>query len=232
MEWGHRVLGRVIGLGFIIPLAFFAARKRLTATLPKQLFGMALLLGAQGALGWYMVKSGLEDSLLDTPGAVPRVSQYRLAAHLGTAFVLYAGMFGAGIATLMDWRYAKTGGWAGLKGSDQQWRSVVKSPLVKRFLQNSRALTALVFLTALSGELHAFQTALVIDIAPFLQVPSSPVWMLDCFTMSSHSWADGWLRRQTSYSRLHTPKTLMGLIYGGVTSLKILLRFSSTTDVL
>ncbi|KAH9907128.1 cytochrome oxidase assembly protein-domain-containing protein [Fomitopsis serialis] len=38
------------------------------------------------ALGWYMVKSGLEDSLMDTPGAVPRVSQYRLAAHLGTAF--------------------------------------------------------------------------------------------------------------------------------------------------
>lgn len=152
MEWGHRILGRVIGLGFVIPLAYFAVRKRLTATLPKQLFGMALLLGAQGALGWYMVKSGLEDSLLDTPGTVPRVSQYRLAAHLGTAFVLYAGMFWAGMATIMDWRYAKTGGWAGFKGRDQQWRSVVNNPRVKSFLRNSRALTALVFLTALSGE--------------------------------------------------------------------------------
>ena len=154
MEWGHRILGRVIGLGFIIPLAYFALNKRLTATLPKHLFGMALLLGAQGALGWYMVKSGLEDSLLETPGAVPRVSQYRLAAHLGTAFVLYAGMFSAGIATLMDWKYARTGSWAGLKSGDQQWKSVVNNPLVKRFTRNSRALTALVFLTALSGKFY------------------------------------------------------------------------------
>lgn len=151
MEWGHRVLGRIIGLGFVIPLTFFALRKRLTATMPKQLFGMALLLGAQGALGWYMVKSGLEDSLLETPGAVPRVSQYRLAAHLGTAFVLYAGMFATGIATLMDWRFAKKGEWSGIKGSDEAWKAVVNNPVVKKFARNSKALTALVFLTALSG---------------------------------------------------------------------------------
>ncbi|KAI0347021.1 COX15-CtaA-domain-containing protein [Trametopsis cervina] len=151
MEWGHRVLGRIIGLGFVIPLTYFAVRKRLTATMPKQLFGMALLLGAQGALGWYMVKSGLEDSLMETPGAVPRVSQYRLAAHLGTAFVLYAGMFATGVATLMDWRFAKRGEWAGLKGDDQAWKAIVDNPLVKKFARNSKALTALVFLTALSG---------------------------------------------------------------------------------
>ena len=72
MEWGHRVLGRIIGVGFVVPLAYFALRKQLTATLPRNLFGMALLIGAQGALGWYMVKSGLEDSLMHTPGAVPR----------------------------------------------------------------------------------------------------------------------------------------------------------------
>ena len=152
MEWGHRVLGRIIGLGFIIPLTYFALRKRLTATMPKQLFGMALLLGAQGALGWYMVKSGLEDSLMETPGAVPRVSQYRLAAHLGTAFVLYAGMFATGIATLMDWRFAKKGEWSGIKGSEETWKAVVNNPIVKKFARNSKALTALVFLTALSGQ--------------------------------------------------------------------------------
>ena len=50
MEWGHRVLGRLIGIGFVIPFAYFALRKRLTATLPRHLFGMALLIGAQGAL--------------------------------------------------------------------------------------------------------------------------------------------------------------------------------------
>jgi heme a synthase len=162
MEWGHRVLGRIIGVGFVLPLAYFAVRKRLTATMPKQLFGMALLLGAQGALGWYMVKSGLEDSLMDTPGAVPRVSQYRLAAHLGTAFVLYAGMFATGIATLMDWRFAKTGEWAGLKGNEEAWKSVVNNPLVKKFARNSKALTVLVFLTALSGEAVFFFACILV----------------------------------------------------------------------
>lgn len=152
MEWGHRVLGRIIGLAFVLPLGYFALRKRLTATMPMNLFGMALLIGAQGALGWYMVKSGLEDSLMETPGAVPRVSQYRLAAHLGTAFVLYAGMFYTGIATLMDWRYAKTGTWAGLKGNDTQWKVVLKNTAVRRFARYSKGLAVLVFLTALSGE--------------------------------------------------------------------------------
>ncbi|TFK83429.1 COX15-CtaA-domain-containing protein [Polyporus arcularius HHB13444] len=46
MEWGHRVLGRISGIGFVVPLAYFALRKRLTATLPKNLVGMALLIGA------------------------------------------------------------------------------------------------------------------------------------------------------------------------------------------
>lgn len=151
MEWGHRVLGRIIGVAFVVPLAYFAVRKRLTATMPKNLFGMALLLGAQGALGWYMVKSGLEDSLMETPGAVPRVSQYRLAAHLGTAFVLYAGMFATGISVLMDWRFAKAGTWGGFKGSDVQWKLILENRLVRRFSRYSKALAALVFLTALSG---------------------------------------------------------------------------------
>lgn len=156
MEWGHRVLGRFIGIAFVVPLAYFAIRKRLTASLPKQLFGMALLLGAQGALGWYMVKSGLEDSLMDIPGAVPRVSQYRLAAHLGTAFVLYAGMLGAGMAALYDWRYATRGAWGGLKGdAAARFNSILENPTVKRFARYSKLLTALVFVTALSGALSS-----------------------------------------------------------------------------
>ncbi|CDO74102.1 hypothetical protein BN946_scf185043.g152 [Trametes cinnabarina] len=150
-EWGHRVLGRVIGISFVIPLVYFALRKRLTATLPKHLTAMAFLIGAQGALGWYMVKSGLEDSLLEIPGAVPRVSQYRLAAHLGTAFVLYAGMFGTGMAAIMDWRYATKGWWAGLKEGAARWKDILENPAVRRFSRGVKGLTALVFITALSG---------------------------------------------------------------------------------
>lgn len=153
MEWGHRVLGRFIGLGFVIPLVYFASRRVLPRSLARDLTLYALLIGAQGALGWYMVKSGLEDSLLETPGAVPRVSQYRLAAHLGTAFVLYAGMFSTGISILTDWRWAKNGTWGGLKddGSGTVWKSVLENPSVRRFAKYSKLLTGLVFLTALSG---------------------------------------------------------------------------------
>ncbi len=100
MEWGHRVLGRTVGLAFVLPLAYFAARRRLARALRAPLLGMAALLGAQGALGWYMVRSGLEEPVASGGGdsAVPRVSQYRLAAHLGTALALYVGMFTAALS--------------------------------------------------------------------------------------------------------------------------------------
>lgn len=149
MEWGHRVLGRVIGVVFVLPLSYFALRKKLATSMPAKLTAMAVLLGFQGVLGWYMVKSGLEDSIMDTPGAVPRVSQYRLAAHLGTAVLLYGGMFGTGLAAISDWKYARNGIWGGSKTIS--WQEVLSNPAIKRFTGYSRALTALVFLTALSG---------------------------------------------------------------------------------
>ena len=153
MEWGHRVLGRLIGITFVVPLAYFAIRKKLSPSMPAKLTGMALLIGFQGFLGWYMVKSGLEDSIMDTPGAVPRVSQYRLAAHLGAALVLYAGMFGTGLAAIKDWKYAHGGTWSG--STSMTWEEVLSKPAVKSFIRKSRALTALVVLTALSGGLYS-----------------------------------------------------------------------------
>jgi cytochrome c oxidase assembly protein subunit 15 len=86
---------------------------------------------------------------MDDPNAVPRVSQYRLAAHLGTAFVLYIGMLGTGLAALRDWQFAKGGHWSGMAGA--KWQDVVRHPRVKMFTRLSRVLTGLVFLTALSG---------------------------------------------------------------------------------
>ncbi|OAX43081.1 COX15-CtaA-domain-containing protein [Rhizopogon vinicolor AM-OR11-026] len=149
MEWSHRVLGRVIGLTFIIPLVYFRLRKRLNPSMHWRLTGMTMLIAAQGLLGWYMVKSGLEDSIMDTPGAVPRVSQYRLAAHLGTAVVLYAGMLGTGLTVIKDWKYANGRPWGGSGAIN--WQDVLSNPAVKRFSRLSKGLTGLVFLTALSG---------------------------------------------------------------------------------
>jgi cytochrome c oxidase assembly protein subunit 15 len=150
MEWSHRLLGRAVGIAFIVPLIYFVSRKQLTRTMSAKLFGMSLLIGVQGVLGWYMVKSGLKDSLLDTPGAVPRVSQYRLVAHLGTALALYAGMLGTGLSIIKDWKFLNTGQWAGAA-----WPSVRFDHMIK-LSRYSWALTGLVFLTALSGKICLF----------------------------------------------------------------------------
>lgn len=143
MEYSHRVLGRIIGLAFVLPLTYFALRRRLAPPLPLRLTGLAALLGLQGVLGWYMVQSGLHDSIMDTPGAIPRVSQYRLAAHLGAALVLYAGMFGTGMAVVKDYKFAQG------KGSDIE--TLLRNPRIRRFKVAAWALTGLVFLTAMSG---------------------------------------------------------------------------------
>jgi cytochrome c oxidase assembly protein subunit 15 len=83
-EYVHRLLGRLIGAAFLLPLLWFALRGRIDRALTWKLLVIFGLGGLQGALGWYMVQSGLVDD--------PRVSQYRLTAHLGIAFLIYAAM--------------------------------------------------------------------------------------------------------------------------------------------
>ena len=81
-EWSHRFLGRFVGVVFFFPFVYFAWKRRIDRPLVIRL-GVILLLGAaQGVLGWWMVESGLQ------PARVV-VSQYRLAAHLGLAIVLF-----------------------------------------------------------------------------------------------------------------------------------------------
>lgn len=80
-EYVHRLLGRVIGLAYALPLAFFLIRYRIPGRWKIRL-GIGLLLGGlQGLLGWYMVKSGFAD--------LASVSHFRLAAHLGLALFVF-----------------------------------------------------------------------------------------------------------------------------------------------
>jgi cytochrome c oxidase assembly protein subunit 15 len=79
-EWAHRFLGRLIGVAFFVPFIVFWALGYTPRPLLPRLIGLFLLGGIQGALGWYMVKSGLV--------ARTDVSQYRLAAHFGVALVI------------------------------------------------------------------------------------------------------------------------------------------------
>lgn len=83
-EYAHRLLGRAIGLAFIVPYVGFLVRRRIPPGYASALFGLFVLGGLQGALGWYMVQSGLVDD--------PRVSQFRLTAHLALAFAIFAAM--------------------------------------------------------------------------------------------------------------------------------------------
>lgn len=84
-EWFHRVIGRLIGIVFIIPFLYFLFTKQLTSSTIKKALVLLALGAFQGFLGWYMVKSGLVD--------MPAVSHYRLAAHLVTAFLTFAYTF-------------------------------------------------------------------------------------------------------------------------------------------
>ena len=89
-EWGHRLLGRMLGVLFLLPFIAFLVRGRIRGALAWKLGGLFVLGGLQGALGWYMVKSGLSQRT--------DVSQYRLAAHL----LLASALFGALLWTALD----------------------------------------------------------------------------------------------------------------------------------
>nr|ASF90267.1 hypothetical protein SPAR03385 [Bartheletia paradoxa] len=151
-EWAHRNLGRFIGFAFVIPATYFVATKRVGPVATKARLGViAVLLGLQGLLGWYMVKSGLDDELMNVPGAVPRVSQYRLAAHLGAALVLYAAMLQTGLGILRDAKYARGLPIAGLSGSVETVRAALSTSNIRRYRTAVWAVAGLVFLTAVSG---------------------------------------------------------------------------------
>lgn len=124
-EYFHRLLGRVIGLAFFIPFLYFIARREIDGPLGLKLAGIFLLGGLQGAMGWYMVKSGLVDN--------PHVSQYRLTAHLGLAIIIYGAMLRVALGLLSP---------GGISYGNIRLRSL------RRF---SLMLTALIFIMILSG---------------------------------------------------------------------------------
>jgi len=102
------VLGRTIGMVFLLPFLYFLVRRKIDRPMVPKLVGIFILGGLQGAMGWYMVKSGLVDD--------PRVSQYRLTAHLSLAFLIFVAMTWVALGLL-----AERGG-----------RMVLKSVLVLR----------------------------------------------------------------------------------------------------
>jgi cytochrome c oxidase assembly protein subunit 15 len=80
-EWGHRQLGRFVGLVWFVGFFYFLARRQIPKGWTGRLVSVGALIGLQGAIGWWMVSSGLSGRMLD-------VASYRLATHLGLAFII------------------------------------------------------------------------------------------------------------------------------------------------
>ena len=99
MEYVHRMLGRTIGAVFFVPAAFFWYKNWFAKSMKIRTVLLGALLIGQGLMGWYMVKSGLDEKITDNY-AEPRVSHYRLASHLGLAFVFYSLLLWNGLAHL------------------------------------------------------------------------------------------------------------------------------------
>lgn len=84
-EYTHRLLGRMIGIVFLIPFVYFLIKKKFDNTFLRKMIVLLILGAFQGILGWFMVKSGLQKE--------PHVSHYRLAAHLISAFTVFGFTF-------------------------------------------------------------------------------------------------------------------------------------------
>ncbi|MQL86907.1 hypothetical protein Taro_019440 [Colocasia esculenta] len=99
MEYAHRMWGRGLGIVFVLPFTYFLAKGFIRRPLGLRLSGLFALGAGQGLVGWWMVKSGLEEPLSEY--VQPRVSPYRLAAHLTSAFVIYCGLLWTALSVVM-----------------------------------------------------------------------------------------------------------------------------------
>ena len=199
MEWTHRFWGRFIGLSFVLPSLYFVVRRRVTKKMALNLFGISSLIGFQGFIGWWMVKSGLKDDLF-APGSHPRVSQYRLTAHLGTAFICYSWMLLSALSILRTHRLVADPK-AALKAIE-----AIKNPALAGFKRSAFGIAGLVFLTAMSGGLVAgLDAGLIYNEFPKMGLgltpPRSELW--DKFYSRKEDGSDLWWRNM-----LENPSTV------------------------
>ncbi|XP_050365186.1 cytochrome c oxidase assembly protein COX15-like [Argentina anserina] len=109
MEYAHRMWGRALGIMFVLPFSYFLRKGCITLQLGLRISTLLALGAGQGLIGWWMVKSGLEEPASEY--AQPRVSPYRLAAHLTSAFAIYCGLLWTGLSVVMPEPPAESVAW-------------------------------------------------------------------------------------------------------------------------
>ncbi|SPO04940.1 probable COX15 - cytochrome oxidase assembly factor [Cephalotrichum gorgonifer] len=199
MEWFHRVWGRVIGVTFVLPAIYFVARRRVSLPMAFNLAGISALIGFQGVIGWWMVKSGLKDDLF-APGSHPRVSQYRLAAHLSAAVLCYSWMLLSGLTVLRTRRLLAD------PTTATNLVAALKNPALSTLRRSVGALTGLVALTIVSGALVAgLDAGLIYNEFPQMGVgltpPAAELW--DAHYSRKQDRSDLWWRNM-----LENPSTV------------------------
>lgn len=153
MEWGHRLVGRCIGAFFILPALYFYSRGRFTPKVTKRVCILTGLLGLQGFIGWWMVKSGLDEEQLAERKSKPTVSQYRLTTHLGAAFLMYLGVLWTAFEILNDNKIVQMS--KKVPEAAEKLLSQLNSPALKKTRSIGAALLVLTFITAMSGGMVA-----------------------------------------------------------------------------
>ena len=147
-EYGHRMLGRAVGLVFVLPWAYFTAKKMIPRGYQGRMVGLLAMGGTQGLVGWWMVKSGLGDDRFDDSHEI-RVRPIRLATHLTMAVVTYSALLWTGL-DILGLPHQKT-------MAEEALKMFNKDALRKaiRIRSGAIGLTALTLTTIVSGALVA-----------------------------------------------------------------------------
>lgn len=177
MEWAHRQMGRLIGMFFVLPALYFWKSGKFNKYVGKRVVGLTALLGLQGAIGWWMVKSGLDEEELKERNSKPSVSQYRLTTHLGAAFLMYLGVLWTAFGILNENSWVKNLNNSQTSESVKKLLLQLNSPALKKTKLIGAGLLCLTYVTAMSGGMVAgLDAGLIYNTFPHMgddYIPSS-----------------------------------------------------------
>ena len=148
-EWGHRMLGRFVGVCFAAPWAYFAFKGKIPPGYSNRMKLLFTMGGTQGLVGWWMVKSGLGEDRRGDRKEI-RVSPYRLAAHLGMAFSTYSVLLWTGLGIF---QFPNDNGQNAISNIMKLSKSLSKSAIsyAKRVRGGAIAVSSLTAITVASG---------------------------------------------------------------------------------